>query len=171
MSSFEGNWAPPPPPNTVADIDHGQFAGFWLRIFAGICDQLNTAVVTLPASVIATQFGVSDEDKSFIVGSITLVLLVWWTGKLGGSPLRRQLGVFVVDARDGSFIGIWRALGREISKSLIACSFILALIALFLNSDFAAIWMIAPVAFLWMIWDKKRQTLYDRVFKSVVVRR
>ena len=67
MSSFEGNWAPPPPPDGAPHMNHGDLAGFWIRLLAHICDQLSSLIVVVPTGALMT-------------------FVALWTGALWGKP-------------------------------------------------------------------------------------
>ena len=150
MSSFEGNWAPPPPPRQ--SMEHNDKAGFWIRFVAHIVDSVYIWFVTLPISIVSL-FTSGDVDN--LLNTISIVLGVYIlarkTGELGGSPWRAKMGVLIIDEQDGSFIGTQRAVFR------IIMSYVSGLVLL--------------LGYLWMLWDPKKQTWHDKIAKSVVVRR
>jgi uncharacterized RDD family membrane protein YckC len=63
------------------------------------------------------------------------------------------LGERVVRAEDGGPAGYARAFGRMISQSLLGL-FVLPLL----------------LAYLWPLWDRRNQTLYDKMVGTIVVR-
>jgi uncharacterized RDD family membrane protein YckC len=139
-------------PSVGSGISSEPKAGFWIRALANICDGIMVSLVNLPIAAIAT--GASDDAQiSFQLAqmALSLIVLSYWMGTQGGSPLRRKLGVYVLDAETGAFIGKGRAAKRIIMSWVSA-------LALF-------------VGYLWMIWDPQKQTWHDKVAHSVVVRR
>ena len=104
MSSFEGSWAPPPPPSGTPRMTHGDLAGFWRRFVAHLCDGVNSLVIILPFNIVARSVG-SDNGGGLIsmAGTIASVyMLARWTGQRGGSPLRVRYGVLVIDEHDAN---------------------------------------------------------------------
>ena len=154
MSSFEGNWAPPPFREvTVVRKERHEYAGFWRRFIAHLCDWINTLVVIIPFNILASAVG-GDNNGGLISAAgafLSVYVLARWTGQRGGSPLRVRYGVLVIDEHDGSFIGTKRAVYR------ILMSYVSQMVLL--------------LGYFWMIWDKNNQTWHDKVAKSVVVRR
>jgi uncharacterized RDD family membrane protein YckC len=94
----------------------------------------------------------ASSDVWSVLGTIAgFIVLAYWIGNRGGSPLRVRLGVLVLDENDGSYIGTKRAVYRGLMSYV-------SQIALLLG-------------YFWMIWDPKKQTWHDKVAKSVVVKR
>lgn len=151
MSDDFANWAPPTP-DEAAGTQHLDLAGFWIRALANICDGIMVGLVTLPISIImASTSGATNTLLGYVQFILGFGVLGYWIGKQGGSPLRRKLGVFIIDEKDGSFIGTQRALIR------IAMSWVSGLCLL--------------IGYLSMLWHPRKQTWHDRVAHSVVVRR
>jgi uncharacterized RDD family membrane protein YckC len=141
-----------------------------MRFLAHLCDGLNSLIVAIPFQLIgllvSDSSSTSDADgfASFpglgggsydiwsVLGTIaTFLVLAYWIGSRGGSPLRVRLGVLVLDQNDGSFIGTKRAVYRGLMGYV-------SQLALFLG-------------YLWMLWDPNKQTWHDKVAQSVVVKR
>ncbi|MCE2818552.1 MAG: RDD family protein [Ilumatobacteraceae bacterium] len=172
--SESDNWQPPTPPTFGTEFTSPfqleERAGFWMRFLAHLCDGLNTLIVAIPFLIVGmllSDSSTSSDADGFaglpgytlgstdlwsILASISsLLLLAYWIGSRGGSPLRVRLGVLVLDANDGSFIGTKRAVYRGLM------SFISLRVLL--------------LGYLWMLWDPNKQTWHDKVAKSVVVKR
>ena len=166
------NWQPPTPPafNVDSAFLAEARAGFWMRFVAFLCDLLNLALVALPIQIIgilvSDSSNVSDADGfarlpgygmsssnlwSILTSIATLLVLAYWTGSRGGSPLRVRLGVLVLDENNGSYIGTKRALYRGLMSYVSQAALLLG--------------------YFWMLWDPKKQTWHDKVAKSVVVKR
>ena len=125
-------------------------AGFWLRFVAFICDNVNSLIVSIPASIVGNIIGGKDASNLFSWAA-SFLAVAYWTGSAGGSPLRRRLGVIVLDENDGSFIGFRRGAIRVMMSWVSGVCLLLG--------------------YLWMIWDRNSQTWHDKVAHTVVVRR
>ena len=143
-------WPPPQPEQPANPISREPRAGFWIRFVANICDSLNAVIFSLPASIIGNAIGGSDF-ANLMSATATFVAVAYWIGTGGGSPLRRRLGVIVLDENDGSFIGFRRGSIRVMMSWVSAFALLLG--------------------YFWMIWDSNKQTWHDKVAHSVVVRR
>lgn len=97
---------------------------------------------------------------SSIAGGIALIVVgvlgvmfiyVRAEGKTGQTWGRKIVGIKVVRVSDGLPPGFWRALGRELFGNIISGQ-------------------IFYLGYLWMIWDKDRQTWHDKVAGTIVVR-
>ena len=82
---------------------------------------------------------------------VSFFALAYWVGTQGGSPLRRKLGVFILDESDGSFIGQRRAAKRIMMSWVSGIVFLLGYLA--------------------MLRSPQSQTWHDRVANTVVVKR
>ena len=151
-SSFPGWSAPEPEVVSISDIAFEPKAGFWLRFLANLCDGIMVAIISLPFAIVtASTTGAVASVVQWIQFVVSFFVLAYWVGTQGGSPLRRKLGVFILDQEDGSFIGQRRAAQR------IMMSWISGIALL--------------IGYLSMLWNPQRQTWHDRVAKSVVVKR
>ena len=155
--SNSDNW-PAPEINSPSPI---KYASFWMRALAHLCDGLMVAIVIVPLSIllaVVTGQSQSSATMSSITSIIGLALQSYWIGTKGRSPLRVKLGVLVVDANTGAFIGLNRAILRTVVTNAFAIFVI-----------FNAILGILPlVDFLWMLRDPQSQTLHDKVARTVV---
>jgi uncharacterized RDD family membrane protein YckC len=145
------DWAAPEVVS-ISDIAFEPKAGFWLRFVAYLCDGIMVWLVSIPfaifsASTTGTVAALS-QSTQFVV---TFIVLAYWIGNQGGSPLRRKLGVLILDQDDGSFIGQRRAAIR------IMMSWVSGLVFL--------------LGYLTMLRNPQSQTWHDRVARSVVVKR
>jgi uncharacterized RDD family membrane protein YckC len=172
--SESDNWQPPVPPTFSTEYEtpfqQEPRAGFGIRLLAHICDGLNSLIVQIPFQLIGLlvsdtsitsdsdaltpfpQFGMGATDIWTLLGTIaSFLVLAYWIGSRGGSPLRVRLGVLVLDQNDGSFIGTRRAVYRGLMGYVSQLALLLG--------------------YLWMLWDPQRQTWHDKVAQSVVVKR
>ena len=144
--------APEPEVMSISDIAFEPKAGFWLRFLANLCDGIMVAIISLPFAIVtASTTGAVASVVQWIQFVVSFFVLAYWVGTQGGSPLRRKLGVFILDQEDGSFIGQRRAAQR------IMMSWISGIALL--------------IGYLSMLWNPQSQTWHDRVAKSVVVKR
>jgi uncharacterized RDD family membrane protein YckC len=149
----------------------GPRAGFWKRFVASFVDGLIVGIPTW--IVIALLFGVdfntrrSGGTASFsldgrAIGESVLsgvVLLVYFTildgGPRGQSLGKRATGIRVVDAATGTSIGYGRGFARAGGK--------------FVANILINLCLIGLLDYLWMLWDKEKQTLHDKLARSYVV--
>ena len=137
---------------SISDISFEPKAGFWLRFVANICDGIMVSLISIPFSIItASTTGTTASLSQAAQFVVSFFVLAYWVGNQGGSPLRRKLGVFILDQDDGSFIGQRRAFQR------IMMSWVSGLVFL--------------LGYLSMLRHPQSQTWHDRVAHSVVVKR
>ena len=123
----------------------GPRAGFWRRFAAVIVDGVLFAVV----------FGILGAfmSRNAANGLSTLAGLIYFTffeGSASGQTVgKKALGIRVIDFRAGGSVGYGRAFIRYIGRFV-------STIALLLG-------------YLWMLWDKEKQTWHDKFAGSVVV--
>jgi uncharacterized RDD family membrane protein YckC len=122
----------------------GPRAGFWIRVLAFLIDQVALFIVAL---FLQASLGYTSAELVLIV-----VDAAYFTLGLGG-PSGQTLGakvagIRVVDARTGGPIGYGRGLVRWVVQAFLG-------------------WLIIP--YLWMLWDRERQTWQDKVAGDVVV--
>jgi uncharacterized RDD family membrane protein YckC len=121
-------------------------ATFGQRALAMVIDLLLLVVVDL---VLSAAFGTAAEGPT-----TSLLGLAYFTvmeGSHSGQTVgKRLLGIRVVDLRTGGPIGMGRAFGRHLARSL-------SFLVLFLG-------------YLWMLRDAERQTWHDKLVGAVVVR-
>lgn len=151
MSYEPAPQAPPggPPPGGPS----GPRAGFWIRFGAYLLDGLIISVPALIVLVIAYQIS---------TGLAVLVYVLWFFaaiaypiyfegGPTGATPGKRICGIRVYDLRAGApQIGYGRAFVRWLIKSFISGS-------------------IFFLGYLWMLWDREKQTWHDKIADTVVV--
>lgn len=124
----------------------GPRAGFWARVGAGIIDAIIVGIV--PGIIYAATKNQSLESL------LSLVIGISYTTYLEGGPTgqslgKRVLGIRVIDASTGGPIGFGRGAIRYVVAivSAIPCA----------------------LGYLWMLWDREKQTWHDKASTSVVV--
>ena len=151
-SSFPDWNAPEPEVMSISDIAFEPKAGFWLRFIANLCDGIMVSLVSIPFAIIsASTTGTTAALAQAAQFVLSFFALAYWVGMQGGSPLRRKLGVFILDQDDGSFIGQRRAAQRIMMSWVSGIVFLLGYLA--------------------MLRSPQSQTWHDRVAHSVVVKR
>ena len=171
----DGKWYPPeqapgvaPTPYTYTQHGYGYsygpafaYSGFWRRVGAYFLDGFILAVPTRIIALAASSgssgatFGYGLTPGASVAISIinTLVGVAYYAvleGTRGQTIGKLALGIKVVDANDGGYIGIPRGIGRYFARFLSA-------IALGLG-------------YLWMLWDDRKQCWHDKLVGCVVVR-
>lgn len=148
---FSSDWNISSTPAT-SSISSEEKASFGIRLLGHICDNIMMIAVTFPfvilSSAVSGTASTASQAAQFLV---SFAFLAHWIGTQGGSPLRRKLGVYILDENDGSYIGRQRAAVR------IIMSWVSGLVLL--------------LGYISMLWNPQRQTWHDRIAKSVVVRR
>ena len=123
----------------------GPRAGFWIRLAALLLDGL---ILCVPAIVL---FLILDVGIAY---ALTIIVVFGYYIALQGGPSGQTLGkkalsIRVVDFDTGGPIGYGRATVRE-------------LVQFFLSG-------ILYLGYLWMLWDREKQTWHDKASRSVVV--
>ena len=124
----------------------GPRAGFWRRFVAALLDGIILGVV---GGILGA---ILDLDRNGMNGVSTLIGLVYYTyleGSTGQTLGKKALGIRVIDLGGGGSIGYGRAFIRYIGR------FVSAIVLL--------------LGYLWMLWDKEKQTWHDKFANSVVV--
>lgn len=124
----------------------GPRAGFWRRFAAALLDGIILGIV---GGILGAILGF---DRNGINGISTLLGVLYYTyleGTTGQTLGKQALGIRVIDLSGGGPIGFGRAFIRYIGR------FVSAIVLL--------------LGYLWMLWDKERQTWHDKFANSVVV--
>jgi len=123
----------------------GPRARFWQRFGAVVIDALLMIVVYVP---LAITFGSSaGSDLALLV---TIAYFTVLEGGATGQTLgKKALGIRVIDISRGGPIGPLRAFIRWAGRIVSTLAFYLG--------------------YLWMLWDREKQTWHDKMARSVVV--
>jgi uncharacterized RDD family membrane protein YckC len=139
--------APAVPPSELraASGPSGPRAGFWSRVGAQILDAL---VIAVPAIIL---FLILDAGLAYILTIVIgIAYFVYFEGGPTGQTLgKKMLNIRVIDANRGGPIGYGRALLRYVVEAI-----------------FSGILLLG---YLWMLWDREKQTWHDKAASSVVV--
>jgi uncharacterized RDD family membrane protein YckC len=123
----------------------GPRAGFWQRAGAWILDILILAVPSIILVLLLDQ--TVGQILSTLLG---LAYFVYFEGGPTGQTLgKKALNIRVFDLRVGGPIGYGRALLRYLVKSFFS-------------------WILL-LGYLWMLWDREKQTWHDKLVNCVVV--
>jgi uncharacterized RDD family membrane protein YckC len=150
VSDF-GSQAPPQGQPTMGEApayrggSSGPRAGFWRRFAALVIDSLIIGVVY------AVLLLIFDQGVAY---ALNLVVNYAYYTMLEGGPTgqtvgKRALGIRVIDFRAGGPIGYGRGFLRNIAKILSG--------------------LVLLLGYLWMLWDKEKQTWHDKLATTVVV--
>jgi uncharacterized RDD family membrane protein YckC len=140
---------------------HAAYSGFWRRVGAALLDGL---ILSVPTAILGALLGAGQFNTGVSYGyspgtSAALNLLntvigvayyACMEGSRGQTLGKMALGIKVVDADTGGFIGIPRGIGRYFARLLSAIAI--------------------GLGYLWMLWDPRKQCWHDKLVRSVVVR-
>lgn len=131
---------------TGASGPSGARAGFWRRFVAAFVDGLILGVV---GGILGAILSESDNAATVISILLGIAYYTYFEGSIGQTSGKKALGIRVVSLEGGGSIGFGRAFVRYIGR-------IVSTIPLLLG-------------YLWMLWDKEKQTWHDKFAGSVVV--
>lgn len=157
--------------------DTSRRAGFWRRLVGLLLDGVLYGLALTAALIPAAFMGVAALDEctsvdgelicpegsinsgllagAIVLGVVAVVgmaaIYVRSLGRRGTTWGRTIVGVRVVDIDTGQPIGIPRALGRTLFENIVSAN-------------------VLYLGYLWMLWDKDRQTWHDKITRSTVVR-
>jgi len=122
----------------------GPRAGFWRRLGAAIIDGLITGIVS-------GILYVALKTAGYALGLIlTITYFTYFEGGLTGQTFgKKAMGIRVIDFSTGGPIGYGRAFIRYIGRIVSG--------------------LIIYIGYLWMLWDKEKQTWHDKFAGDVVV--
>ena len=128
----------------------GPRAGFWVRLGAALIDSIILSVVLF---AVVGGLALVSETLAVIAYLVAIVALhgyyVYFEGGPTGQTLgKKALNIRVYDLKQGGSIGYGRAFLRLIGRNV-------SFIVIFLG-------------YLWMLWDKEKQTWHDKGANSVV---
>ena len=123
----------------------GPRAGFFRRLGAVIVDAL---VVGIPVGIILALVNSSALYALWTV--VGLAYFTYFEGSQSGQTVgKRALGIRVIDYQTGGPIGYGRAFIRWIGRIISA--------------------LLCYLGYLWMLWDREKQTWHDKLANDVVV--
>jgi uncharacterized RDD family membrane protein YckC len=148
---------PPPPPAYPMPAGSGSYATWIQRVGASLIDGL----ITLPFSILAVVLGRGTDDNGLptlnalywiflLLGFIVAGYNRWFlTGKTGQSWGKKALSIRLISEENGQPIGAGMAFVRDLAHIVDG--------------------IICYVGFLFPLWDAKKQTLADKIMKTLVV--
>jgi uncharacterized RDD family membrane protein YckC len=167
------SWAPPPPaPPTF------RYATFWIRVGAYLIDALVLIPLSLPL-MISVWGRISDQIDRFVqtdqpveVNNLIRMYLGWallvaagtyayqvlMVRYFGGTLGKLAVGIRVRIAVTGAVAGWREALLRPLLQLIVG-----------FGSFVPGAGLITILDDLWMLWDRQRQTLHDKVANTIVV--
>lgn len=144
------------------------YAGFWQRFGARFLDLVfGSLLAVIPSLIVGAVLYLvivpedptqaEEEDAATIAGyavytvwGIVNFLYVWIGNAQGGTWGKRAFGLRVISVHDGRYLGYARSFLRYLISLLGAG--------------------VLYIGWLWMIWDKNKQTWHDKVSGSIVVK-
>jgi uncharacterized RDD family membrane protein YckC len=122
-------------------------AGFWRRFLSAVIDGL---VISVVAAIVGRFAG--GLARELVSGLGSLAYFTWFHGSTGRTPGNAALGIRVVDFREGRVEPI--GFGRAALRWLVSIPSALLIL----------------VGYLWMLWDRDRQTWHDKAAGSLPIR-
>jgi uncharacterized RDD family membrane protein YckC len=167
-----GPWAgrpygtePTGPPHGYEPAGYGaglEYGGRWRRLIAAIIDGLIVYVVTWVVTTPVLGFGTMYEGSlarrtlaNLIAAIVAFLYYVLQHGRWGQTPGKRAMSLRVVRADDGGAISYGQAAWRLLFEYLLSLAT-------------CGVGGLVDVA--WILWDRRRQALHDKVARTVVVR-
>lgn len=125
-------------------VASGPRAGFWRRLVAALVDGI---LLGLSAGILVTLI----KGGGYAIGFIlALAYYSYFEGGPRGQTFgKRSVAIRVIDSDSGTSIGYARAGIRYVTSILSALVFY--------------------IGYLWMLWDREKQTWHDKFANSVVV--
>jgi uncharacterized RDD family membrane protein YckC len=140
-----GDWEAPATQLPATGGASGPRAGFWRRFAALFIDELLLAIPVVIIVLVTTQ-----AAGNLLAILFALAYFSYFEGGPTGQTIgKRALGIRVIDFKAGGPIGYGRGLVRTIARYLSGLVFFLG--------------------YLWMLWDREKQTWQDKAAGSVVV--
>jgi uncharacterized RDD family membrane protein YckC len=143
--------APQAPPGAYSGGASGPRAGFWIRFGAVLLDAL---ILLIPAAILVVVAAAISTGLGVLMYVLVIIAAIAYPIYFEGGPSgatygKRIVGIKVIDFNTGGPIGYGRATIRYLVKSFLSGIFLLG--------------------YLWMLWDKEKQTWHDKLSTSVVV--
>jgi uncharacterized RDD family membrane protein YckC len=125
----------------------GPRSGFWIRFGAVFIDGL---IIQIPVFAVALGLGFNANARSGLSFVIGVLYFGFFEGSSAGqTPGKKVCGIRVIDFNGGGSIGYGRAVIRNIVSIISG--------------------LVIALGYLWMLWDREKQTWHDKVSSSVVV--
>jgi uncharacterized RDD family membrane protein YckC len=130
----------------------GPRAGFWIRVLAVLLDSIVLMVV---GAVLNSLLGIGDgwgaADQFRGVGILVNLLYFGWFegGPAGQTPGKKLVGIRVIRFDTGGPLGWGKAMLRYLASILSG--------------------IVIGLGYLWMLWDREKQTWHDKLTETVVV--
>jgi len=135
------------------------YAGWFSRVGASLIDSLLGmllgCLVGLPVGILAVFTG--NERAIYLVYPLALLVGLWFpwrNGSTGQTPGKKMLGIIVIHGETG------RLLGGPVGLLRWFVGVVIYVLTLGIGG---------LLDVLWPLWDRRKQTLHDKVVKSVVV--
>jgi uncharacterized RDD family membrane protein YckC len=150
---------PPPPMGYGAPpvTNAIPFASWGQRVAAVLINAVIGLLLFIPIIIVAIIFGLISDALGglfVIIAYLGLIgLIFYWyflEGKSGQTPGKKVMGIQVVNADTGQFIGGGMGIARYFVNGIV-------------NG------LPCYLGYLWPLWDAKKQTLGDKVMKTVVI--
>jgi len=172
-ASPQATWTSPPPPQPAP-----RYAGFWIRVAATFIDGLVLIPLSIPFFIAVWNRVSVEIDRSvatgrpidvthsmgryagwaFAVAIVTYAYQALMVRSFGGTLGKLAVGIRVRTV-EGNVVGWREALLRPILQLIVS-----------IGSFVPGAGLITLLDDLWMLWDRQKQTLHDKVAGTIVVR-
>jgi uncharacterized RDD family membrane protein YckC len=150
--SSQSATTPLPPPDCLSASQNIEYAGFWLRLVAGVIDiVIAYALAYTTAFAVFAISGASELARGFGMGAFVMYYAAMESSKWQATLGKMALGLAVTDLQ-GRRISVSKAVRRNGAKIL------LGVFTLFIGSLMCA-------------WTKRNQCLHDMIAKCLVIKR
>ena len=156
LGAQQSGFGTPQPGLGASPAGYGPLADWGQRVVAYLLDVVSIFAVVIVGVIISVVVGAVSSTLGFIVGLIVYLFAAaagfyigYLNGATGQSPGKALTGLKVISEETGQVIGGGMGVVR--------------LIAHFLDS------LICYIGWLFPLWDPKKQTIADKVMKTVVV--
>jgi len=142
----------------MANKDHFEYAGFWIRVWASIIDTILILIITMPFLLSVYGAGYFDSDKiiqgplDFFVSWVfpAIAVILFWIYK-SATPGKMAISSKIVNAHTGEKPSVGQFVGRYFAYFISGIPLGLGII--------------------WIAFDKRKQGWHDKLAGTVVIRR
>lgn len=141
----------------MQELNEYQYAGFWVRAWASLIDGFLILIITSPILIGIYGMEFFDSDQ-LVIGSWDFLFswvlpaigtIIFWMYK-SATPGKMAIRAKIVDAETGGKASVGQLIGRY-------CAYAISALPLGLG-------------FVWVAWDRKKQSWHDKLSGTVVIR-
>lgn len=158
MSDYPPPPPPPPPPSQPGEYGPppAALADWATRVGAALIDGVLTLAIVIVGVILAAIIGTVSSALGFLVSVVIYLVaaalgfyFMYMNGACGQSPGKKVLGIKVVSEETGQVIGGGLGIVRGLAHIVDS--------------------LICYIGYLFPLWDAKRQTLADKIMRTLVL--